>query len=91
MTKLICPECGEEIDYLITYSLEENKQELFFVGKKNDEFDWSSSEPVEGTCQRIIFVCPYCEEELYRNNGSSNDKEIIKILKSKTPEKVSFT
>lgn len=84
-----CPKCEAEIDFLNAYSLEEVKQKVYLY---DGELDWSESDFVDGSCVRIIFECPNCLKEIYRNKGDSTDKGIIEILEGKmSDEKVILT
>ena len=84
-----CPKCDAEIDFLNAYSLEEVVQDVFL---NENNLDWGESNFVDGTCQRIIFECPECCQEIYRNKGDSNDVRIKEILKGiLDKEKVALT
>jgi len=73
-----CPQCGEKLEELIAYSLEENKQTITLDSRGH--LDWSASEPIELTCQRIEIECPNCNAIIYKNNGNSEDPRFKQLL-----------
>jgi predicted RNA-binding Zn-ribbon protein involved in translation (DUF1610 family) len=73
-----CPKCGEPLEHLDSFSLEENRQTIHL--DDGEELDWSSIEPVEGTTVYISFECPSCNMEIYRNKGDSCDPKIKEFL-----------
>lgn len=73
-----CPHCGATLTYLNAYSLEENKQEVSL--DEDGHLDWSTSDPVEETCEKIDFECPDCGHVIYSNKGNSTDPEITRLL-----------
>ena len=75
-----CPKCGAEIDHIVAYSLEENKQDISL--DSDGELDWSASEPIDASCVQIEFECPECNQILYKNKGYSTDPEIKKLLQA---------
>jgi hypothetical protein len=81
-----CPKCHSEISYLNAYSLEENKQSVGLDPEK-EFLDYEVSETVDGTCQKMDFVCPECNEVLFTNNGDCEDDRVIKFLKGEQKKK----
>ena len=77
-----CPECGEEIDTLVAYCLEENKQTVELENEVTEKpiLNWGNSEAVEGSCKKIQFECPECSAVLFTNNGNSNDDRVSLFL-----------
>lgn len=77
-----CPKCGAEIDSLVAYSLEENKQTVTLAGEVGDAgvLDWSPSDVVESSCKHIDFECPECGKVLFSNDGDSEDDRVSKFL-----------
>ena len=77
-----CPKCGELIDKLVAFSLEENRQtvELSTEVTEQGVLDWSVSDPVELSCKHIDFACPECDEVLFSNDGNSEDDRVSKFL-----------
>jgi phage FluMu protein Com len=93
VTEVKCPKCGEVINHLVAFSLEENMQDVRLVDEESDWLDWDVSEPVELSCQKIDFTCPFCRAILFTNKGDDCDKRVIEFLKGEDgkPEKVEFT
>lgn len=89
-----CPKCGELIDHLTAFSLEENMQDVTVDNEGDTNLSWDCSEPVECSCIRINFECPNCNATLFSNKGESRDERVIDFLKTGNyhqKEKVIFT
>ena len=46
----------------------------------DDNLEWSTSDPVEGSCTKIELECPHCEQVIYSNEGDSEDPQFWKLL-----------
>ena len=78
-----CPKCGELLEHLNAYSLEENRQEVELTKSAatgDVTLDWGLIETVEDSCTKIDFECPNCSAILYTNDGNSLDPKIVAIL-----------
>jgi len=78
-----CPKCGAEIHSLEAYSLEENRQIVTLGGF--EDLELSESDTIEGSCNKIDFECPECQETIYTNDGDSTDQAVIDFLSGKAP------
>ena len=58
-----CPKCGQAYDHLKAFCLEENRYELGLGD--DDKLEWSTSDPVEGSCVKIELECPHYEQVIY--------------------------
>jgi hypothetical protein len=73
----ICPKCGEEIDYLLSYSGYAECASL----DDNENVFYSGGDYLVGECQ---YECPKCCEEVAFNEGMA--KEILKAKKIRNDE-----
>lgn len=83
-----CPECGKEIDRLVSYSRCIKEYE-FSIDKLTDLSDYKHTDDIS-THQDPEYACPECEKTLFTFEGDAE-----KFLRSKPEpekkEKVIFT
>jgi len=84
-----CPKCQADIDYLIVFSLEENKRNVNLDEKGN--LDWQCAEPVDGSGVKDTFSCPVCNEDLFVTTSDAEiTATVIPFLQGTTVECSAF-
>lgn len=76
-----CPKCNWEIEFLIAYSLEENRQDVSL--DQDGDLDYGFSEAIDESCHKMDFECPNCRESIYENDGWPHDPKIYELLGGK--------
>lgn len=83
-----CPYCNTLVENLVAFSLMEVKQSVDVIEGTSpgmDYLDWSTSENVESSDERVDFNCPECKATLFRSYetvrpSAEVEREIIDFL-----------